>query len=629
MSSVIHEIEADPKPLAIDGQRFVDLAEKLCEISDKQLQRGEYYDICFNSLCESFNAHMGILNVRLGPRTLERQFCSDDTESERWLDVVDNLVLRAQTDETALVRVYRSQSGDAVAYAIAAPIFSASGKPFGSIGLVIPNNNYSESESDLVQLSQLLSLIVENAPSSQPENANSAGSASNNLRSVIRASDYQSIRHLCFAIANSLCNKLGCEQVAIGLIRRNDVKLIAVSGLSEIPKSTPGIMAVQQAMSVCFDRNEITVVQEEGRLVDQCESSPCKVHQFWHRMTQGSSVATLPLSIDGKCIAVIAIRRPANQPFVPDDLRRSRLLAESFAPALPLVDRASRSLVRHTVESTSNFVRRVYSWHGLGKKVAAGLLLLTALWFVFGKMHYEVLAPCKIVPEQVNTVAAPYDSMIAKVFVLPGQHVEPGQLLLQLDDRDLLIERSRILSEIASTEIEANTRLQNREPKEAFLLQAEIRVLKTDLTLVEEKLRRAEIRATQSGVVMPTEIHQRVGQYVQLGESLLEVANENQWHVEIETPENRSRHLAIEQKGFFQTNARPDQWLPCKITKISPSTEVIRQNNVVVAEAVLDSRAEWMKIGMEGHIRIKTEKKPVWWIYFHPVIDYARMKLWL
>ena len=346
-------------------------------------------------------------------------------------------------------------------------------------------------------------------------------------------------------------------------------------------------------------------------------------------MTSGAAVATIPLCIDGECVAVLSLRRRPSQPFMPDDLKRARILAESFAPALPLVDRASRSVARHFTESVTGTIARWFGWNHLGRKSLAALLIAGVSWACLGTMNYDVFAPCKIVPEKVNTTSAPYDGMIADVFVLPGQHVTVGQKLIQFDTRDLLIEKSRILSEITSHQIEANALLQERKSDAAFLQQARIRVLATELQLIDERLARAELRACVDGVVLPTEIHRRVGQFVSLGEPLLEVADENLWHVEIETPEDEARHLDLKQDGFFQTNARPDRRLACKIEKISPSSEVVGQRNVVIAEAVLDEREDWMKIGMEGHIRIETGRQPIWWVYLHPFIDYARMNLWL
>lgn len=621
--------ERTSSSITIDGPRLYEVVEELCDLADQKMRRSDYFSRCFETLCSHLNANVALLNIRLGPQTLERSFVKDESCDQAWFEVADPLVLRAQTDQTALTKTFRNKSGAIAAQAIAAPVLSAGGKPFGATAFVLGPGGFDNSDAALVKLSQLLSLIVENAPIEvfpPPAQDDANGKA---LQSVIRASDYQSIEHLCFAIANSLCSKLRCEQISIGLVHKRDVKLIAVSGLSEVPKNTPGVMAMQQAMAVCFDRNETTMVQESGRLVDQCESSPCLVHHVWHQITNGSSVATLPLRIDGQCVAVVSLRRQANQPFVPDDVKRAQILAESFAPALPLVDRASRSIVRHVADSAVNAFAKWYSWHGLGRKFLALLFVATAVWFTFGTMDYDVLAPCRIVPEQINTVSAPYQGMIAKVFVLPGDRVKAGQLLIQIDTRELLIEKNRILSEIASTCIEANAFLRDRKQQDAFLLQAQIRVLNTDLQLIEQQLQRANIRALEDGVVLPTEIHRRVGQFVNLGEPLLEVADENCWHLEIDTPENQARHLSLQQQGLFQSNARPDQRLTCRIAKISPSSQIVRQKNVVIVEAALDARDEWMKIGMEGHVRVNTGKKPVWWTFLHPVVDYVRLRLWL
>ena len=615
--------------IRIDGQRFYDVVVDLCEISELGLTRVDYFGRCFETLAKFFNATVGILNLRQGARTLERTFATDPQLAASWHDSIDALVLRTQTDEAGISRFFRNSAGSTVAYALATPIQSATGKTMGGVALVRAFVSGVDVEAELLQLNQILELVVENAPISGPSPVTGSQPNNNTLQSVVRASDYRSIQHLAFAIVNSLCSKFGCEQVGIGLVRNRNIRLIAVSGLSEVPKNTPGIMAVQQSMAACFDRNDATVVQQDGRLVGQLESSPCKLHQLWHRMSGESCVATIPLRIDGDCVAVISLRRNSDQPLMPEDLHRIRLLAESFAPALPLVDRASRSVVRHACESFCSTASDVYSWNNIGHKLVALVICAGMAWMAFGKTEYRVLAHCKIVPEKTYTVSVPHEAMISNVLVLPGQHVNAGEPMVQLDTTDLQVQQMSLTTEITSAKIEANSLLSNRHHQEAFLRQSEIDVLKSDLHLVQEQIARSVIRAPHDGVVMPTDIHRRIGQFVALGDPLLEIASDDRWHLEVEVPEHQSQYISRQQVGAFQSSARPDQQLDCAITKVSPASEVKRNKNVVIAEALLENHPSWMKIGMEGHVKIDTGSKSVWWVYLHPMIDYVRLKLWL
>lgn len=615
--------------IRIDGKSFYDLVGQICEISERQLNRNDYFGQCFESISEHFNASVGVMNIRQGARTIERTFSVDEALTKKWIQEIDPLLLRSQTDNTSLSKIYHNPSGIEVGYAIAAPFRGNSGNAFGAVALTIQNGSAFEMKSQLIQLCQIIELVAFNAPSSETQNPKPTQSGSNALKTVIRASDYQSIHHLSFAIVNSLCGKFQCEQVSLGIVRNRNVRLMAVSGLSEIPKNTPGVMAIQQAMAVCSDRNETTVVQQKGKQSGQVDSSSCRIHHFWHNMSGDACVATMPLRIEGKCVAVVALRRQSNQPFSTEDLQRIQLISESFAPALPLVDRASRSVARHIGESLVAQSSNLFSRNNLGLKLLAVLALFLAGWIAFGKIEHRVRAHCKIVPEKTYTVSVPREGMIAKVMVVPGQKIREGDLLVQLDIKDLLIEQKSLLANIISKRIEANAMLSERKSQEAFLLQAEIEVLETDLNLIEEQIGRSRIKAHQDGIVMPTKIHQRVGQFVAMGEQLLEIANEDRWHLEVEIPESKAIHIKKTQRGTFQSAARPDRQLECEVTKVSPSSEVLNQRNVFVAEAVLHKRDEWMKLGMEGNVCLNTGQKPVWWVYGHPFLDFVRLKLWL
>ena len=612
----------------IDGNRFYEVVGELCDISEQVSRRSDYFSSCFEVLGQYLGAGAGILNVRVGPRTLERSYEKVAGSFESWQMELDSLLLRVQTDDVSLIQEFRRPGEDQLYFIVVAPVLSAGGKPFGGIGFVVPDSSRQSAKLKLSLLAQLLMLVVLGVP--KEEQATESDSNGNKaLKSVVKAADYKNIKQLCFAIVNSLCNKLGCEQVAIGLAGETDVKLVAVSGLSVLPKGTPGMQAIQQAMATCMDRNEVTVTQNPGQLIDQCDTSICKVHEFWQKMTGGSCLATLPLRIGGNCVAVLALRRKPTNPFMPEDIKRAQVLGESFAPALPLVDRASRTAFRHCRDSFFQFLRKWYGWHGLGKKLAAAAIFFFSMWVIFGTTEYQVIAPCRISSNNVSTVSSPSDALINEVSIQPGQFVNEGDLLVSFDKRELLTERNRIVTQIASTRIEANSHLQHKQPQDAFLLQSKLAVLQAELQLIEQKISRMELRSVCSGVVLSTDISQRVGQYVKKGEPLFEIAGDDQWHLEIETPEENVRHVSVDQAVTFQSLARPDRVLDCKIIAISPSSEVVDNKNVVVVEAAMQNRERWMKLGMEGFARIETGSKPVWWVYLHPIVDYSRLRLWL
>ena len=622
----IPQVQPDSsEAIRIDGRLLAHLVDRLCEISEDGEDRVGYFRQTFEAICQHFDAVSGVINVRQSARTMERNFLAEAASAD-WIKVADALVLRTQTEEVAISKGFTDAHGDHVAFALAAPFMSSKGNAFGGIALVIKQQSPRETEAILAQLVQLMELIVEIAPRGKRQQP-AGSSASQTLKSVIKATDYHSIQHLSFAIVNGLCERMGLEQVTLGLTRQRDIRLLAISGMEEIPGNTPGIKALQQALAVGLDRGDVTVVQKPNQVPDQLESSTCRVHQFWHQMAAGSSVASIPLFVENSCIAVIGLRKSG--PFVQDDIERARVLAQSFAPALPLVDRASWSLVHHLTDSMRQTMATVFSWKKLGFKLTLILLAVFLTWVAFGKKEYQVLASCKIVPEHTNIVSAPFEGKIARVLVRPGQQVEKGQPLVEMDTRDLKLELRRVLTSIASTKIEKDAFLRERKSNEAFLKLSQIAVLETDLVRIRQQLKRAKVCAVEAGVVLPSELHRKVGQFVTLGESMLEIAENRNWQLEINSAESDARHIVKGQLAQFQTHARPDQPYACEVLNVHPAARVADQKNVVVVEARLLERDSWMKVGMEGSVRINTAPQPIWWIYAHPVIDYLRLKLWL
>ncbi len=69
---------------------------------------------------------------------------------------------------------------------------------------------------------------------------------------------------------------------------------------------------------------------EEERINDY------RLHRHWHEHCGGESVASLPMMFDERCVAVLSLSRPADEPFSADELKYRTYSKKSLVAARDL-----------------------------------------------------------------------------------------------------------------------------------------------------------------------------------------------------------------------------------------------------------------------------------------------------
>ena len=139
----------------------------------------------------------------------------------------------------------------------------------------------------------------------------------------------------------------------------------------------------------------------------------------------------------------------------------------------------------------------------------------------------------------------------------------------------------------------------------------------------------ATVVAPADGTIIDSRVEKKMGQVMAQGDPLLEFAPESGWKLLIFVPEAAAIYVDSQQEGGFASAAKPHVKVPFAIEQMDGSAEVIEEDNVFVARAVLQSSPSWMRSGMRGVARIDTVRKPVWWVVAHNVLDWTRLRFWI
>jgi multidrug efflux pump subunit AcrA (membrane-fusion protein) len=437
------------------------------------------------------------------------------------------------------------------------------------------------------------------------------------------------MEELAFAITNDLCNKLGCEQVALGMVAGSRVNVVSISGMDTVRHQSPGVVSLRSAMEEGLDAGEPIVFQRAGGWTSDEAVTGHRLHKQWHAAVQGDAVASIPLRTGEQVTAILSLRKRAGEPFTASQIEDIRARVEAFIPALILTRRASRGLLRHTRDSVFAGAETLIRPGRSGAKLGAAAAVVFALWFSFGSTDYDLTIPCVVKPTHIRHVTAPFDGVLLSASVIEGDYVKRGEVLGCLDRRELDQERAQLLAELAVLERTHDRAMADDSPAEARLALANQQLIQAKLDVVNQRIENATLKAPIDGVIVFGDLRKQIGSVVTRGDPFYEVAPLDSWTLELEVPESASADLRAGLGGFFASYARPEETRRLTVRRVLPEAQIREGRNVYVAEAEVSAPADWLRPGLEGVAKIDLGRRRVWWVVLHRAVDYLRMKLWL
>ncbi len=615
------EVKIKPKQQAAEEPTGIRSLDALC---DRIVQSGSErvaWKHAAEWLASTFNAPFAIVEIdtRTGSSTIIPKSASEDT----WEPLCDALLLKSRQE----IEIVSRASEDDM-HAIAIPMRSGdSSAARGGLALVIQCQP-AELQPTINQLLAYVRICETTIAARQATVAAHAvqSERATERQGVSQAGGYKSLHQYAFAITNGLKAKLNCDEVAIGVMRNDSVRILSISGMDSLHPRTPGSKAIQQAMEEAADAATATVSptnhSEESLanmpLIDQ-----------WRREANAESVACIPLEHGGEPIAVISLKRTDETHFTPEELQQAHKLVTPLASGLLLLEQANESLATHVKRSLGALTTK---WTDLSKRtrtiITVGTLLIAA-WALFGSTTYTLQVPCEIVASESLQIAAPFEGRMFRAHVRPGDRIKAGQTLIEFDTNGLDAEYERLEAELRIAEIATLEALRAKDISAAGRARNEADAARADLSRVKQQMIAARIVAPFDGYVLEGDIVERVGETVQVGTELIQIARTDRLAVDIQVHENDATYVTSGQVGQFRTNARPGETWDCELCQIDASSSVVDGQNVFMVRAEPTAEpAEWLRPGMQGVARIEAGSKPVWWVYLHGATDWVRMQVW-
>jgi multidrug efflux pump subunit AcrA (membrane-fusion protein) len=436
------------------------------------------------------------------------------------------------------------------------------------------------------------------------------------------------------SMAQVLCDEVkrrfGAARVSVGLARGDRVRVQAVSDADDIDREGPVAKAIESAMDECAWQDAEVAWPAPAELEqDAASRRVSRAHEELSRRHGPSSVSSLPLRVERDVVGVLTVERPPGDPMPAGGLVLLRLIGEVVGPSLwtrRLADRGFFAVARDRVMEVARVT--VGPRYTAAKLVGAALLLALAL-LAGVPIPARVAAEGEVRAVESRTIVPPFAGYLSSVLVQPSDRVEAGQVLAELDTRELGAQVERTSAERAKLEVQRDVALAERDHSRAKALGADIAALDAQIRLHERMIEQAVVRSPIAGVVGRGDLRQFVGARVDPEQSLLEIVTDKR-HVVLQVDERRIGRVRVGQEGWFASKAEPERAAPIRVTRVTPVSEVVRERNVFAVEAELTGQgpAGELRPGMSGVARLRDGWTTGLSRLAGPLVDELRLRLW-
>lgn len=431
-------------------------------------------------------------------------------------------------------------------------------------------------------------------------------------------------RDACRVFADALSQDLGAQRVSIGFAHKTTHRVIAIAQSANFDRAMKLGRVIEETMDEAADQDSALLVSS----TETDETVNAAALQRLAREGGAKSVLTIPLPSEGGTIGGITLERMNDTPYSQDDIYLADALAAAITPLLLDKRERSRSLFSHIGQRMKSFFGWLVGPRALVWKIAFLVLISAIVASILFKTEHRISADSTVEGEIRRVVTAPTDGFVRAALVRAGAIVKEGDVLAELDDSDLQLDRLRLAAQRQQHLLELNRAQGERDLAGTNILRAQLAQDDAEITLVLDMLRRSQIEAPFDGVVVAGDLSQSVGQPVTRGDTLFELAPLDTYRIISLVPEGDIELLKSGTKGQLLLSALPETTFDYVIDTVTPIARADEGINGFEVIGILEDPTGRIRPRMEGVARLSVGTRSYASIWTRSLVQWARIKLW-
>lgn len=243
-------------------------------------------------------------------------------------------------------------------------------------------------------------------------------------------------------------------------------------------------------------------------------------------------------------------------------------------------------------------------------------------------LPYPVSATCELQPVVRRVIAAPFDGILQRSAARAGEVVEEGQLLAEMDGREIRSQLAEALAQRERALRESDTATAAGRIAEGRIAALEAEGLGHQIELLEYRQRHLEVRSPIAGLVLQGDLERSEGAPLRVGDTLFEVGPLDRLVAEVAVPAADVSLVKTGAKVKLKLESHVNGTAESVLLRVAPKSEWIEDRNVFICEAEIENPDGALRAGLKGKARVDGPARPLLWILCRDAWLALRYYLW-
>lgn len=406
-------------------------------------------------------------------------------------------------------------------------------------------------------------------------------------------------------LANHLGETLECDLVALSVSNWGRQRLAAVSGEAGPSEAhSPGRRALLTHLTEAVHRGQ-PLLSRRKTVGPQAHGSETTGLREW--FDPAVSLCLPLIDSDGRTRGGWLFLWNAE----PNDFEEKRSLISAASPEVaPLLSLLNKAKPGPALGGFLRMWKRGTAYQRRAAMVV-GIGLVGAMLVPF---PYPIRATCELQPVVRRVIAAPFDGVLQRSTVRAGDVVEEGQLLAELDGREIRSQLSEALAKKGRATKESDTAMAGGHVAESRIAGLEAEGLGHQVELLEYRQRHLEVRSPIAGLVLQGDLERSEGAPLRVGDALFEVGPLDRLVAEVAVPATDVSLVTAGAKVRLKLESYVNSTVESVILRVAPKSEWVDDRNVFICEAEIENPGGSLRAGLKGRGKVDGPRRPLLWI---------------
>jgi RND family efflux transporter MFP subunit len=429
-------------------------------------------------------------------------------------------------------------------------------------------------------------------------------------------------------VVNAPQKIMAYDRAAVALESKGKLQLKAVSGLTEIVHTDPGVRELREMLEFSAQYDKPLYVVAHGDEVEADREETRQKFLVYFKETGARGWYAVPLADDQGKLGVLSFES-ANPDFLSEaHFEFINVVASQATVALRNASLYEEVPLIGVLEPIIRKKKRFMAMEKRRRAATVALAVATLMFLIFVPLPMRVAGEATVAPQSSASIQAEVEGVIHNVYVHEGDRVSKGTILADMDDWDY---RSALASAEAKRETALaamNHALAANDGTEAGIQRVQADYWSSETIRARQRLEHTRLRSPIDGVVATPHIETLAGTKLDAGDNFAKVINTAHATVDVAVDETDVPLLEPGDKAAVKLDGFPLRRFVGRVDIVSPTSKALEDKRVYFARVDIPNPEGIIRPGMSGLSKISVGWKPAGYVIFRGFGMWLWTKLW-